>query len=173
MARYDASTLLASFRDNYPDLLRFLTRRTGDAGRAADVAQDTYIRLAALPPANQDIENPRAFVYRVAGNLAIDTMRREGRLARNVTFLDEGLEISDPAPSAEAGVIARERLKLVEAALDELPEKLRLALLYSRVEGMTFAEIAGRLGVSESMVAKYIAQALKHCRDRLRQPEHN
>lgn len=173
MARYDASALLSSFRDNYADLLRFLTRRTGDAGRAADVAQDTYMRLAALAPANQDIENPRAFVYRVAGNLAIDTLRREGRIARNLTFLDEGLDVGDSTPSPEIRVLAREKLKLVEAALDELPENPRLALLYSRVEEISFAEIAARLGVSESMVAKYIAQALRHCRDRLRQHGHN
>jgi RNA polymerase sigma factor (sigma-70 family) len=168
MARHDVSALIASFRDNYPDLLRFLTRRTGDAARAADVAQDTYIRLATLAPASLEVENPRAYVYRVAGNLAIDTLRREGRIANDFTFVEATEAVPDSAPSPEATVFARERLRLLEAALDELPPKPRLALLLNRVEGRTFAEIAAQLAVSESMVAKYIARALRHCRDRLR-----
>ena len=168
MGRQDVSALIASFRDNYRDLLRFLTRRTGNAERAADVAQDTYVRLAAIAPGNLDVRNPRAFVYRVAGNLAIDALRRDGRIASDVTVLDAGEAVPDPAPSPEASTLAREQLRLLEAALDELPSRPRLALLLSRVEGRSFAEIARQLAVSESMVAKYIAQALRHCRDRLR-----
>lgn len=171
MGRHDVSALIASFRENYQDLLRFLTRRTGNAERAADVAQDTYVRLAAIPPATLDIQNPRAFVYRVAGNLAIDTMRREGRIAADLTFLEAGEVVPDPTPSPEARTLARERLRLLEEALNELPSKTRLALLLSRIEGRSFAEIAGELGVSESMVAKHIARALRHCRDRLRQDD--
>src|SRR5215471_5560217 len=155
MGRQDVSALIASFRDNYRDLLRFLTRRTGDADRAADLAQDTYLKLATLSPANGDIRNARAYVYRVAGNLAIDTLRREGRIAADFTFVEAADLVADPAPSPEARALAQERLRRLEAALDELPSKPRLALLLNRVEGRTFAEIASRLGVSESMVAKY------------------
>ena len=168
MGRQDVSTLLASFRDNYRDLLRFLTRRTGgDAERAADLAQDTYVKLAALGPVGGEIRNPRAYVYRVAGNLAIDTLRRDGRIANDFIYLEAADAVADPTPSQETHAIARQRLRRLEAALDELPPRPRLALLLNRVEGRTFAEIARRLGVSESMVAKYIAQALQHCRDRL------
>ena len=99
MGRHDVSALIASFRENYQDLLRFLTRRTGNAERAADVAQDTYVRLAAIPPTSLDIQNPRAFVYRVAGNLAIDTMRREGRIAADLTVLEAAETVPDATPS--------------------------------------------------------------------------
>ena len=170
MRRNDISALIASFRDNYQDLLRFLTRRTGDAERAADLAQDTYLRLATVQ-SSLEIENPRAFVYRVAGNLAIDALRRDGRLAPDLTFLEAGEGVPDATPSPEASALARDRLRQLEEALDELPAKPRLALLLSRVEGRPFVEIAGQLGVSESMVAKYIARALRHCRDRLRHGE--
>lgn len=166
MGRNDVSALIASFRENYHELVRYLTRRTGDAERAADVAQDTYLRLATLSPGNIDVENPRAYVYRVAGNLAIDALRREGRLGRDFTFI--AADEIDPDPSPEAYALARERVRLLEAALDELPPNPRAALLLNRVEGLTFAEIADRLGVSESMIAKYIARALRHCRDRLK-----
>lgn len=172
MAHHNISVLIASFRENYADLLRFLTRRTGDATRAADVAQDTYVRLATLSPTALRVDNPRAYVYRVAGNLAIDTQRRERRIAHDFTFVEAAEAVPDPSPTPEAAALARERLRLLEAALGELPFKPRLALLLNRVEGRTFAEIAAELGVSESMVAKYIARALRHCRDRLREKDH-
>lgn len=165
MGGADLSALISAFRENYQDLLRFLTRRTGSADRAADLAQDTYLRLAALAPASVDVQNPRAYVYRIAGNLAIDAARRDGRLPLDMTFVDAEERSTDPSPEARA--LARERLRLLEAALDELPANPRAALLLNRVDGLTFAEIAARLDVSESMVAKYIARALKHCRDRL------
>lgn len=170
MGRQDIPALIASFRENYQDLLRFLTRRTGDADRAADLAQDTYLKLA-VSPAGDEIHNPRAYVYRVAGNLAIDMLRRDSRVANDFVASEQREAVPDPAPSPEAGAVARQRLRLLEAALDELPPKPRLALLMHRVEGRGFAEIAGRLGVSESMVAKYMAQALRHCRDRLTRGE--
>jgi RNA polymerase sigma-70 factor (ECF subfamily) len=57
----------------------------------------------------------------------------------------------------------------LESAIKELSVKCRTALLLNRLEGKTHAEIARTLGVSESMVAKYIVQALKHCRARLQE----
>ncbi len=168
MERQDAPGLIAAFQELYDDLLRFLARRTGgDIERAADIAQDTYIRLAAIGPEAAAIGNRRAYIYRVAGNLAIDAMRREGRRAAWLTGGEPGEDVPDPAPSAERAAIGRDRLHQLEAALDALPPKARLALLMFRVDGLSHREIAGRLGVSESMVAKYIGQALRHCRDRL------
>lgn len=168
MGRHDASGLIASFQEHYDDLLRYLARRTGgDVERAADIAQDTYIRLAAIAPNVAGIENQRAYIYRIAGNLAVDTMRRDGRQAAWLTGDEPGEDIPDPAPSAERAAIGRDRLRKFEEALEALPPKARLALLMFRVDGLTHREIAERLGVSDSMVAKYIGQALRHCRDRL------
>lgn len=167
MQRRDAASLIASFQAHYDDLLRYLTRRTGDVERAADVAQDTYIRLSAIEPDAVMIENERAYIYRVAGNLAIDAMRRDGSQAGWMTGHAPDESVPDPAPSPERVAIGRDRLRWFEEALDELPPKARLALLMFRVDGLSHKEIAARLGVSDSMVAKYIGQALRHCRDRL------
>lgn len=167
MGRQDASGLIAAFQQHYRDLLRFLARRTGDAERAADIAQETYIRLNAIAPETAGVENRKAYIYRIAGNLAIDAVRRESR--ETAWLVDDSPDdmIVDPAPSPERIAIDRDRLRLFEEALDALPPKARLALLMFRVDGLSHREIAERLGVSESMVAKYIGQALRHCRDRL------
>lgn len=167
MGRRDASGLIASFQEHYADLVRYLSRRTGNVERAADIAQDTYVRLAATAPDPAGIENHRAYIYRVAGNLAVDTMRREGRHTAWLTGDEPDENIADPTPSPERIAIGRDRLRRFEEALETLPPKARLALLMFRVDGLSHREIADRLNVSESMVAKYIGQALRHCRDRL------
>lgn len=167
MDRGDSSGLLSAFQNHYADLLRFLVRRTGDADRAADIAQDTYFKLAAIQPESRVIENQRAYIYRVAGNLAIDTLRRDGKDAAWLTGDGPDASIADPAPSQERSAIATDRLRKVEEALETLPPKARLALMLFRIDGLSHAEIAARLNVSDSMVAKYIGQAMRHCRDRL------
>ena len=168
MRRRQRSNLIASFEGHYEELLRFLARRMGDAERAADIAQDTYVRLAAAPQPAGRIGNPRAYVFRVASNLAIDTLRKETRTEGRSTTIDGTEAIPDPLASPERTLLARERLELLDEALATLPPNARRALLMSRVNHLTFARIAKELGVSESMVAKYIAQALRACRDHLR-----
>ncbi|MCC9626112.1 sigma-70 family RNA polymerase sigma factor [Thalassospira sp. MA62] len=168
MARSSASILVASFQENYEQLLRFLTRKlNGDSESAADVVQDTYVRLAGATEPEDAIDNPRAYVYRVAGNLAIDRMRRDNRISVHHEKDEQDQAIHDPTPGPEKIFLSREQIMLLDRALAELPEKPRAALLMFRVDGLSHAEIADRLGVSNSMVAKYIGRALKHCRDAL------
>lgn len=165
MAQYNKHGLIAVFEEFYDDLLRFLQWRTGDAELAADLAQDTYLRLVAIKDRQAEITNARGYILRVASNLAIDHLRRESRIGRQESEQDDSSHIVDPAPIADAQVLAREQLRLLDEALQALPPKPRRALLLHRVSGWTQAQIAADLEVSESMVIKYIAQALRHCRE--------
>lgn len=164
MHRRASSLLLRSFQTHYADLLRFLSRRMGDSQRAADVAQDTWLRLADQDD-DDAVRDPRAYLFRVAGNLAIDNLRRESRLAE----LHEGEavldELCDPRATPESRLLAQEHLARLDVALAQLPPKVRQALLLNRLDGLSYAQIATRLGVSESMVGKYLVQAMRHCRD--------
>lgn len=171
MRRFDAALLITSFQDHYHELVRFLTRRTGSADQAADLAQDLYVKLAGMGSPSAVIDDPQAYLFRAAGNLAVDRMRQEARHSARHADTDAGETVADPVPSPEATLLSRERLRLFDQALGELPPNVRTALLLFRVEGCPHAEIARRLGVSESMVAKYLARALSHCRDRLRQAD--
>lgn len=166
----NSNPLLAVFQEHYDDLLAFLARRLGTLERAADVAQDTYLRLARLVDTAQIIE-PRAFVFRVAGNLAIDRLRQEQRHGAVPFELHPEGDLCDPLASPERLFLGTEAVEQLDKALQALPSKARLALLLNRFEGLTHAQIAVRLGVSESTVGKYIVQAMRHCRDWLRQSE--
>ncbi|MBA5706381.1 DUF4974 domain-containing protein [Pseudomonas fulva] len=156
--------LLASFQEHYDDLLQFLTRRMRDRQRAADVAHETYLRLVQIDAHAVPVLHPRSFIFRVAGNIAIDALRRDQRLAACHDDSEGMVHVACGAPAPEAALLASERLQILDQALLQLPPKARQALLLNRVEGLTQRQVAQRLGVSESMVAKYIGQALRHCR---------
>lgn len=161
-----ASSLIATFLGLYDELSRHLRRRTGSAERAEDVLQDTYLRLRETESRHShEVLDGRAYIYRVAGNLAVDTARRERRGGGSEGEPTEALV--DPQPGPEHRAEAQGRLQRLDAALAELPANVRMSLLLFRVDGLSHAQIARRLGVSESMVAKYLARALRHCRDRL------
>lgn len=164
MARDEASPLMGAFHEHYDSLLGTLAGRLGDLHRASEVVHDTWLRLASLGRPASPVENPRAYVFRVASNIAIDLLRRERRLG--APLLGDGLteDIRDEAPSPEAALQGRQRLHQLDAALAELPANVRRALLLARVDGLSHARIAAELGVSESMVAKYLARGLKYCR---------
>ncbi len=162
-----SSRLIDSFLSLYEELSRHLRRRTGSVARAEDALQDTYLRLLETESRGEEIRDERAFIYRVAGNLAIDAVRKEQRATGNGEA-DESMP--DPAPGPEQHTLAQARLRQLDQALRELPPNARLALLLFRVDGLSHAQIAARLSVSESMVAKYLARALRHCRDRLAAP---
>jgi RNA polymerase sigma factor (sigma-70 family) len=163
MERSDEAGIIRAFLALYNDVVRLLSWKTGNPDVAVDLAQETYLRLAAKP-AEDRVENPKAYILRTANNLAIDRLRRDRRILQVHVSNDGAEDVADPAVSAEQRLIAEERLRQLNQSLLTLAPNVRQALLLNRVEGLTQAEIARRLGVSESMVTKYIAQALRHCR---------
>src|SRR5690606_34704371 len=125
-----------------------------------------WLRLARLHPPATAIQDRQAYILRLAVNVAIDLIRKERRHhARCVS--DEALltAIADTSPTPETFAVDRDQLRQLAAALAELPAKCCAALLMSRCDGFTHAEIARRLAVSERTVAKYLVNALRHCRD--------
>jgi RNA polymerase sigma factor (sigma-70 family) len=160
--------LIDTYLRQWSFLRSLLRRQTGSHELAEDTLQETWIRLSRMKGDSADIRDNQAFILRVAGNIAIDLVRREQRHgARCIS--DEALlnAVADASPSPETVVIDRDRLRALARALARLPAKPRSALLMNRCDGLTHAMIAQRLKVSESMVARYLVQALRHCRDHL------
>ncbi len=150
----------------YEELRRFLIERTGSATLAEDVVQEAWVRARTTGVAMP--ENPRAYLYRLVSNLAVDHLRRTRRqdgVARDL--LPE--QVTRPDPAADALVAARETLTLAAAAVAELPERTRQVFRLYRGQGLTMREIAARFGTSEKTVEKQIAKAMLHCWQRLRE----
>ncbi|MEQ1771522.1 MAG: sigma-70 family RNA polymerase sigma factor [Devosia sp.] len=153
--------------DHGGDLLRYLSRRVRTAADARDLTQEVYVRLLRLERKDL-IQNPQAYLYRVAANLLHEfELRRRSDL--------DGLRRWAAEPAERADGVGLDRLadnvaigRELHKVLAELSPKCRAVVILHRRDGMTYDEIAAVLGISSSMVKKYLLAGLKHCRARLR-----
>lgn len=141
-------------------LVKQLRMRLGSEEDAQDVAQDAYVRMLQLD-ADATISHAASYLFQVARNIATDRLRTLRR-SQHARLLEENTE-QDWSDEPERTAIAAEQLALVDAALAELPDRCRNALLMYRYEEMRQRCIATELGVSERMVRSYLTQATDHC----------
>ena len=167
MAEQQDKFLRALFERHGTVLRRFLSSRFGDDANVDDIAQEAWIRMHRVQHPER-LDNARAFLFQTAANLAVDHLRRVDFERAHFTPDLDGLSDSvEGHLSPERTLDAEQQLELVDQAIRELPSRCRQAFVMHRTRDMTYPEIAGQLGVSTSMVEKYIIQALKHCRRRL------
>jgi len=151
------------------ELLRFLTGRLKCPETAADLTHETYLRLHQSVKRNPP-DNARALAYRIALNLAIDYQRKikvRNRHNSDAEFDTVTETIPSTSPRPERILAGQQRLGLLQKALDELPPNCRTAFLLHGVEGLKYAEIAERMGISKSMVNRLLSRALAHCTQKL------
>jgi RNA polymerase sigma-70 factor (ECF subfamily) len=155
----------------------FLTHRTalidyaapivGDRSRAEDVVQEAFIRFSGHDAqAGAPIVNPVSYLYRIVRNLAVDWARHfafEHTAAEADSF--DALPAERPSPEREA--LYRDELRLVSAALGELPARTRAAFEMRRLGDLTFQQIADRLGISIGLAHQLVRDAMTHCAERL------
>lgn len=169
------SSLSQAVEAYYEELRHFIRRRTGSRSMAEDVVQETWIRANTTTVDLPD--NPRAYLYRMAGNVAVDHLRRrqvwervEQPLANETD--EHGIQtletVPDGAPDLLEALTSQKQLVALNAAVSELPDKCREVFLLYRGHGLTMREIAERLSISDKTVEKHIARAMVHCRARVR-----
>jgi RNA polymerase sigma-70 factor (ECF subfamily) len=144
------------FERHYPSLVWYLHGRLGDRDLAEDLAQEAFVRLLDKPP-----REPDAWLYVVAGNLARDAQRSEGRRARHLSIVDapERLaDAADPAPAADAAMCTAEESALVRDTLAMLSER-DAALLVMRADDVSYREIAAAIGVAPTSIGPLLARA--------------
>ncbi len=158
------------------DLIRYFSARLRSREAAEDLIQDLFVRIRALE-AVADIDNPSAYLFRLANNLMFDRLRsaqRSGardeawRQSQNTEF--GGQDVVDAA-SPEQAAAASERLRRTLAAIESLPPRTRRAFELHRLEGLSQDQTAQALGVSRKTVEKQVSAALKHLLSRLRKME--
>jgi RNA polymerase sigma-70 factor (ECF subfamily) len=156
--------LLTIFLRHRKDLLQFLTYKVSCADTAADLVQETYLRLAHYPE-GAAIGNQRAFVFRVADNLALDHLRaRTRRERRDGGPLAE--EFADAGPEPDAQLAARQQMERLESLIYQLPPQCRSVFLRVRVEGKSYADVAAELGIAPRTVESHMHKALKFIKER-------
>lgn len=150
-------------------LVRYANGITGDHGRAEDVVQEAYLRFSTAVVKAPSLDEPVGYLYRIVRNLAIDTRRRYQREEQRFTA-EAGADIAEKAadqPLPAAIAEGRDDLRVMRAAMDELPERTRIALEMHRFGEMTFKDIAEHLGISVGLAHRLVIEGLEHCRERL------
>ncbi|HSI27778.1 MAG: sigma-70 family RNA polymerase sigma factor [Methylophilus sp.] len=149
------------YKSHHGWLSSWLNKKLGCPHHAADIAQDTFVRLLLKHDALQDLSTPRIFLIRIAKGLIIDQWRRQILEQRYL----EALSTNDDEyyASQEVQAIVIETLLRIDAMLNRLNPKAKQAFLLSQIHGFNYKEIAGILGVSERMIKKYMATSMMHC----------
>lgn len=144
----DASPILLDYLNkSYVSLKRRLTRVLGNADLANDALHDTWVRVKGKDD-RRPMEQPGAYLMRVATNIAVDIQRRQRR-SLSGDDIDALLEeMADPAPGPERVTEVRSDLEALTAIMDRMPERRRLVVVMVHWEGLPQKEVASRLGVS-------------------------
>jgi RNA polymerase sigma factor (sigma-70 family) len=146
--------------------MRFLQRHGGREDEASDLRQEIYVRVYQY--AQRSIPtSTKAFILQVARNLIIDRARRQNVVSIETIADVEWQAMLDDSPSSESFVAARQELRLLQAALDDLPPKCRRVVCMRRVEGLSQKEVADRLGIAEETVENQVARGMRRISDAL------
>lgn len=162
----DPSPLATAYLARREDLRRFFQARLGGRADVEDLVQELYLKTQAV--ADEEIDNPAAYLYRLASNLMLDRLRRAKRAGaretewRRANHATVGvLDVAD-TPDAETAVIARQRLEKISQALTTLSPVTQQVFRLHKFEGLTHVETAARMGISRSAVEKHVSLALSH-----------
>ncbi|HEY3811924.1 MAG TPA: RNA polymerase sigma factor [Caulobacteraceae bacterium] len=147
--------------------LRHHLRRIGVAmDDVDDFAAEALTRAYAADDWAQ-VSNGRAYLYTIGRNLAFDAARRRKVVAIESVPDPDVLHIADWQPSAESTVSAREELRLLQTALDQLPPRAREVFVLRRIEELSVKDIGVRLGLSVKTVEAHMTRALAALTDAL------
>ncbi len=140
------------YRETYSDLVRFLHRKVWDADRAEDLAQESFARALDHHP-----DNPRAWLFTVAQNLARDEARNAMRRKRQLVLI-KNEPGPNPGPDPAEALDQAERMRAVRAALERLGERDRDVLLLWDA-GLDYGEIAAQTGLAKGAIGTTLARA--------------
>jgi len=132
---------------------------------AEDIVHTAFARVVEIK--DQSIKNPRALLYKMSYNIAIDRKRHGAVCQKHVDSVidSESAVVEELGP--ERIFEGNRQLRIVATVMREMPEKRRELLIMSRFDGLSYAEIARRVGLSETSVRKHISKGLMDCQKAL------
>ena len=163
MSSMTTEELELAFKAHGRELRTFLYRQLKSSETAADLAQETYLRMLRQPP-RKPVLNLRWFIFRIARNLAIDHARSRGTRDQHDQGMAYLYEVTGESPELFDVVAAREELALLAGVLERLPAQAQRIFLLCRLEGQPHKAVAAELGISVSSVEKQLAMALDFLR---------
>lgn len=171
MAEQKTRGLARMFAQHGPTLRGFFLRR-GASEDADDLVQETYLRLLRVHLRQEgSIENPEAYLFTVALNLAREQAAKRRTAPAPLAEFEEVLSRLDGGDDTLEGFAQRaQNRRNLHAALQALPARTRAVLVMQYRDGLSYQQIAERMGISTHMVKKHVVQGLAACRARLTRP---
>jgi RNA polymerase sigma-70 factor (ECF subfamily) len=147
-----------------PALTHYLQRNWRNRSDIADLRQEVYARV--FDAARTKIpEHPHTFVFTTARNLLIDKVRRDQVVPIEAAADLDLLEFARDVPGPERNVIARDDLRRLQDALDQLPPRCRQAVILRKVDGLSLREIAERMGIAVKTVKAHLNDGVRALAD--------
>ncbi len=171
MAAFDV--LLAKYRK---PIVHFMFRMVHNQAVAEELAQEVFLRIYRSRETYRAEARFSTWLYRIATNLGVNHARdtRHERTASTI-YLDEPdsetgstPDVADSAPSAEAGMLRRERMNAIRQHVMALPERQKTAVLMHKYEGMDYKQIGEVLKLSESATKSLLFRAYQTLREKLK-----
>jgi len=156
--------ILAAFVECRDGLVRNLLKMCVRAEDVDDILQTTFLRALESNRSRQII-SPKNYLFVISRNLVFKSMTSRTEEIRSE--IDDAIAGAD-APDAADVAHYRQKLKAYEEALNSLPARSRQAIILRKFFGLSYKDIARKIGVSVSSVEKYIAQGTLRCRDLMR-----
>ena len=151
------------FAEFEPLIRQALGSRIHGRGDIDDLAQEVYLRVLRIPQPEL-VTNPRAYLYRVAVNVAAEWRQRA---AQALEHSSEPLDDLTAARNLEREAGDTERDRMVQEALAILPTAIRTAVILHTRDGLTYEQVAKHMGVTRRAVKRYIANGYAKLRERL------
>ena len=152
------------FRENFPSVYAFMKRYTGDDELAADLAQETFIRVYERRDEIVSVDYGKAFLYTVARHLYWNHCKHQRAKENYFAQLDES-NVDDYDFLQE--VTRQETMRMLYVAIDQLPPQTRNVILLN-LEGKTNPEVAEELGISVNTVKTQKRKAYAFLREELK-----
>jgi RNA polymerase sigma factor (sigma-70 family) len=164
MADPDKGFVERLFAEHRRALQGYFYRRIRKKSDVADLTQEAYLRMLRVGN-SEAIRNPQVYLYTVASNLVKEHAILDQRDARHLDIDEASVQQRlGELPSLDSAIDTSRQAERLRAAIDQLPLNWRTAVVLQCRYGLTYQQIADHMGVSSSMVKKYLAQALTRCR---------
>jgi len=159
--------LLSQHNEEFVNYIYSWVRSRADA---RDIVQEAYCRIFRLGEPHV-ISHLRAYLYKTAKNIATDWIRQ--RIVREAYVEEEPLRAPQERPSPEHIWLAREELEALQRGIEAHPPRTKMALLMVRQDGLSYEEVAGKLGIKTHSARRLVERAMEYLLEAVPQDKHH
>lgn len=145
-----------------PILRGYLRKRFPSLPDHDDIVQEAYTRLLRAEDKGR-LTYTKAFLFTVARNVAIDLLRRRPKAEHEPISDITAMPVLEEAPTAEEAIERQQRHEILIEAIASLPDRCREVIMLRHHDGLTYKEIALRLGISANTVKVHMVKGMRDC----------